>query len=146
MKTFSLVVLLGVLASASAADGDFGTREEAQSLADELIEIVSNEGVGVAIDAMHDPELPFRSSRMGVNLFSGSMIVADNREPEMVALDYAGLNDLAGRMMWPVIVDAAQLESDAELRWYHYDTQEQYDYKCFAKASETTDVIVMVCR
>lgn len=107
MKSLIPTVVLGLLASASFADGDFGTREDAKRLADAMIEIASNEGVGAAISAMHDPDLPFLNSRMGINLFSNSIVIADNREPEMLAMDFAATEDLTGTLVWPIIAEAA---------------------------------------
>ena len=128
------------------ADGDFGTREEAKRLADEMIAIVEERGIEAAIIAMHDPERPFAASRMGVNLFRGSTVIADNREPETIAADYASTADLTGALVWPIISAAAEREGDASLKWYHYETQEAYDYKCFSKRAAVADATVMVCR
>jgi hypothetical protein len=141
-----IAAVLGTLPTVSCADGDFGTREEAKLLADKMIAIVDNEGIEAAIKAMHAPNSPFVSSRMGVNLFSGSTVIADNREPETIAADYSEMADLTGALVWPIVAAAAEVEGDAALKWYHYDTQENYDYKCFSKGSDTVDVTVMVCR
>lgn len=137
---------LGLIPAVALADGDFGTRAEAKAVADAMIAIVDAEGVAAAMQAMHDPSQPFVGSRMGVNLFSESTVIADNREPETIAADYAETADLTGALVWPLISAAADVEGDANLKWYHYDTQESYDYKCFSKRSEIVDVTVMVCR
>ena len=127
------------LAAQDAAD-DFGTREEARALAERLVAIIDAE-------AIYDPAQPFLASRMGVNLFRGSMVIADNREPETVAADYAAISDLTGEAAWPRISAAASLGgADAILKWYHYDTQEIYDYRCFAMKADRDDGHVMVCR
>lgn len=137
---------LGALPVISYADGDFGTREEAIVLADAIIAIVEAEGVEAAVEAMHEPDMPFVSSRMGINLFSGSTVIADNREPETIAADYSATADLTGALVWPIIAAAAQAGGDAELKWYHYDTQEEYDYKCYSIRFAPADATVMVCR
>lgn len=128
------------------ADGDFGTREDAKRLADTMIAIVDEQGIEAAIKAMHDPDQPFVGTRMGVNLFRGSTVIADNREPETIAADYSETADLNGNLVWPIIAAEAEVEGDAALKWYHYDTQEAYDYKCFSKRSVAGDATVMVCR
>lgn len=145
-RIFFLSALLASIPALSWADGYFGTREEAETLAKRMIQIVEKEGVEAAIKAMHDPGEPFVGSRMGVNLFSGSTVVADNREPETIAADYSETADLTGSLVWPLISTAAEAEEDAHLKWYHYDTQEEYDYKCFSKRSSDTVMTVMVCR
>ena len=71
--------LLGILPMASLADGDFGTREEARQLADLMMSIVDRDGIEAAVTAMHEPDLPFVTARMGINLISGSTVIADNR-------------------------------------------------------------------
>ena len=139
------VVVTGI-ASVASADGDFGTRQEAETLASQVIDIVDRDGIAAAIQAMHDPAYPFVSSRMGVNLFSGSTVVADNREPETIAADYAETTDLTGQLAWPIIAAAARANDDARLRWYHYDTQEAYEYRCYAMSSRDMVTTVMVCR
>ncbi len=146
MRHFVIVAALVCAPVAAHADSYFGTREEAKSLAEAVIAIVDSEGIEEAIQAMHEPEMPFVHSRMGINLFSGSTVIADNREPETIAADYSETSDLRGMPVWPIISAAAELEGDAELRWYHYDTQEEYDYKCYSKRSTVADATVMVCR
>lgn len=144
-RTF-FAVIIGLFPSVGSANGDFGTREEAKLLADRMIAIVDSEGLEAAVEAMHRSDMPFVGSRMGVNLFSGSTVIADNREPETIAADYSETVDLTGALVWPVIAAAAQVEGDAALKWYHYDTQEEYDYKCHSKRSAAVDATVMVCR
>ena len=147
MKNRILCALGLVLApGAAVADGDFGTREDAKHLADAMIAVVEAEGLEAGVMAMHDASQPFVSSRMGVNLFQGSTVVADNREPETIAADYSEIEDLTGTLVWPIIAAAAAVEGDAALKWYHYDTQEEYDYKCFAKHYDRENATVMVCR
>lgn len=138
--------LVGLAPTAGLTDGDFGTQEEARVLATRMIDIVNDAGIEAAVTAMHDVNEPFVGSRMGVNLFSGSTVIADNREPETIATDYSATPDLTGALVWPIIAAAAAVEGDANLKWYHYDTQEEYDYKCYSKRSEAADATVMVCR
>ena len=133
-------------ASAAQAESDFGSRAEAERLATALVEIINTEGIEVAVKAVHNADHPFISTRMGVNLFQNSVVIADNREPEMVAADYAETADLTGALVWPLISAAADVEDDAQLKWYHYDTQEEYDYHCFSKRAARDDGLVMVCR
>jgi hypothetical protein len=83
---------------------------------------------------------------MGVNLFQGSIVIADNREPETVAADYSETADLTGAVVWPRIRDAGQVGDDAILTWYHYDTQEAYEYHCYSKRADRDEGLVMVCR
>lgn len=146
MGRLTCTIIFAMVPAAVCADGYFGTREEAKQLAEAMIAIVDDGGIDVAIQAMHDPRQPFVSTRMGVNLFEGSTVVADNREPETIAADYSEIADLTGRLIWPQVAAAARIEDDARLKWYHYDTQEEYDYKCFAKRSEVADITVMICR
>lgn len=143
---FVLAVAMAMAPAVADADGYFGTREEAKSLADAMIAIVEDAGIEAAIEAMHNRNQPFAGTRMGVNLFKGSTVIADNREPETIAADYTEIADLTGALVWPIISAAAAVEGDAELKWYHYDTQEEYDYKCFSKRSDAADATVMVCR
>jgi len=141
-----LTAILLLAAPSVQAGSDFGTREEAQRLASALIDIVEADGIEAAVEAMHDRDHPFVTSRMGVNLFQNSTVIADNREPEMVATDYSHIADLTGTIVWPIIDDAARIEDDAVLKWYHYETQEEYVYDCFSKRSMRDDATVMVCR
>lgn len=146
MRRFFTVMALGMVPNFAIADGDFGSLEEAQQIATAMIAIVDTQGVETAIEAMHDRGYPFVGSRMGVNLFSGSTVIADNREPETIAADYSETADLTGTLVWPLIATAAKQGGDANLKWYHYDTQESYDYKCFSLSAATVDATVMVCR
>ena len=141
-----LTATLLLAAPSVLAGSDFGTRDEAQRLASALIDIVEADGIEAAVEAMHDKDHPFVTSRMGVNLFQNSTVIADNREPEMVATDYTYMADLAGNLVWPIINAAARIEDDAVLKWYHYETQEEYVYDCFSKQSIRDDATVMVCR
>lgn len=133
-------------ASLCYAGSDFGTRAEAEELAHAVIEIVENDGIAAAVTAIIDPDGPFRHSRMGINLFGGSFVIADNREPETVAADYSETADLTGQLVWPIISAAADAQDDAVLLWYHYDTQEHYTYHCFSLRADRDDGTVMVCR
>ena len=143
------LAILGPLlfsANLALAGDDFGSREEAEALAGRMIALIDADGIEAAVEAMHNPEYPFVSARMGVNLFQGSMVVADNREPESVAADYSEVADLTGEIVWPRVIAAAQEGGDAMLLWYHYDTQEAYEYHCYSKRAGRDDGLVMVCR
>lgn len=146
IRKLCAVAVTAACPGVALADGDFGTRDEAKTLAEAMIAIVDERGIEAAVSAMHDPDYPFLASRMGVNLFTGSTVVADNREPETIAADYSETADLTGSLVWPIISAAAQAGGDAHLKWYHYDTQDEYDYKCYSKKSGAQDVTVMVCR
>ena len=139
------VVALMIACSAQAG-ADFGTKEEARVLAQDLVRIIDREGVTAAAKAVFDPDGPFRHARLGVNLFQGTTFIADNREPETVAADYSQIADLTGELVWPRISAAAEREDDAVLTWYHYDTQEVYVFHCFSLRSTVQDATVMVCR
>ncbi len=141
-------VMLFTLATATQAmsSSDFGTEAEAESLAKALVEIINRDGVAAGADAVIDPDGPFRQSRMGVNLFEGSFVIADNREPETVSADYAETADLTGELVWPIVKAAAEENRDAVLKWYHYDTQEPYWYRCRSMSASRDDAIVMICR
>ena len=95
---------------------------------------------------MHDPALPFSASSLGIHVFEKSIIVADNREPELIASSYAEVQDLTDEAMWPRIVDAADTKGEAVLKWYHYDTEAIYDYHCHSEWATPGDVLIMVCR
>lgn len=140
------LAMLAATASPISASESFGTRDAAVALVDEMVAIIADGGVDAGIVAMHDPDLPFATSVMGVHIFEQAIIVADNREPELIATSYAEVQDLTGEPMWPRIVAAADAEGDATLLWYHYDTEEVYEYSCPSKWAVAGDVIVMVCR
>ena len=132
--------------SPAHAGSDFGTREEAKKLAIALIDIVNTQGIEAAVQAVYDPDQEFVGTRMGVNLFQGSSVIADNREPEMVAADYSETQDLKGDFVWPLVSAAADRQDDVVLKWYHYDTQEIYDFHCYSMRAERDDAAVMICR
>jgi len=144
--TLLLSSALVVAASISVASGDFGTTEEAQAIAGAMTSIIADGGVNAGIAAMHDPGKPFVTSAMGIHLFEQGVIVADNREPELIATSYVDLADLTGESMWPRITAAADAGGDAILEWYHYDTEAEYTYQCHSEWAVSGDVLVMVCR
>lgn len=146
MKSIAATLVLSLVVTPVVAGTDFGTKEEARALATELVSIINQEGVAAAAEAVVNPDGPFRHSRMGVNLFHGSTVIADNREPETVAADYSEVADLTGELAWPMISAAADRNDDVVLKWYHYDTQEVYDYNCFSMRASRDDGVVMVCR
>lgn len=133
-------------ATLASAGQDFGTFEEAKALAESLVAIIDTDGLDAARLAVTDPQYPFRHSLMGVNLFEGSYVIADNREPETVAADYATTADLNGNLVYDQIMAAADGPGDAVLKWYHYDTQEVYDYHCYSLRANRENGMVMVCR
>ncbi len=137
---------LAASATITQAGTAFGTDDEARAMAAAMSEIVRGEGLESAIAAMHDPALPFATTQMGVHVFESSIIVADNREPELIATSYADVQDLTGEAMWPRITAAADNQSDAILEWYHYDTEAEYTYHCYSEWASGNDVLVMVCR
>ena len=146
MKQITLSLALAALAMPVFAASDFGTKEEARSIADVVINIVEENGIAAAAQEIVSADGQFRASRMGVNLFQGTVVIADNREPESVAADYVDIQDLTGAPVWGRISAAADIEDDAELLWYHYDTQEEYLFRCFSKRASRDDALVMVCR
>ncbi|MCU0905951.1 MAG: hypothetical protein MUF73_00580 [Rhodobacteraceae bacterium] len=139
------VAALAVSAPALAS-GDFGTDAEARAIAAAMTAIIQADGLDAGIAAMHDTAHPFSTSRMGIHVFEQSIIVADNREPELIASSYAEIEDLTGEPMWPRIASAADAKSDAVLEWYHYDTEAEYTYNCYSEWAVAGDVLVMVCR
>lgn len=142
----ALLSPLALAATVAFAGNDFGTREDAEALAVQMVALINQDGIAAAVRAMHDPDMPFLKSHMGVNLFQGSIVIADNREPETVGADYSVTTDLTGDFVWPRIREAAQASSDALLIWYHYDTQEAYKYHCYPKRADRDEGLVMVCR
>ncbi len=146
MRTLCFAIGLASVPTLGFAMGDFGTAEEAQSLANQMTAIVNEGGVDAAISAMHDPSLPFTATEMGVHVFEQSIIVADNREPELIASSYAAVEDLTGEPMWPRIIAAADEQGEAVLEWYHYDTEAEYTYNCYSEWATPQEVLVMVCR
>lgn len=122
------VALFAATTTAIAADdvfvSDFGTEAESRDMAGVMVEIIQTDGLEAGIAAMHDPEQPFADTPMGVHVFEAAIIVADNREPELIASSYEEIADLTNEPMWPRIVEAANTDSEAILEWYHYDTEE----------------------
>ncbi|MEO1468211.1 MAG: hypothetical protein AAFV86_04085 [Pseudomonadota bacterium] len=143
----SLATMALLATSAGAeADADFGTPEEARIMAEKIIAIIDENGIEAGVKSLFDPDLPFGSSPMGINLFEGSVVVGDNREPEMVASEFAETPDLTGVAAWPRIDAAAGEGRDVVLKWYHYDTQEVYDFHCYSLRAASPEYTVMVCR
>lgn len=143
----ALVAVAPVASGASDGDaGDFGTRAEAVALAEALIDRIEREGLQAGIDAVFDRSGPYAATRQGVNLFAGPVLIADNREPEMVAAAFDRTPDMTGVPAWPRIVEARRSGGDAVLTWYHYDTQAAYDYRCVVRGAATIDASVMICR
>lgn len=145
MRTYVFAAAF-VAASTAHASVDFGTAEDAKNITSEMVQIIQSEGLDAGINAMHDPAKPFSTSKMGIHVFEQSVIVADNREPELIASSYAEVEDLTGEPMWPRIVAAADASGDAVLEWYHYDTEAEYTYNCHSEWAVPGDVIVMTCR
>lgn len=145
MKSLLIALALAAPAPLLAAE-DFGTLEDSRRLGAALIEIIDAGGVAAGARAVLDPEGPYRRTRLGVNLFHGTIIVADNREPETVSSDYRETQDLNGALVWPLIEAAAKVQGETMLRWYHYDTQAPYDFRCLAMAATQHDATVMICR
>ena len=145
MKPF-LGVLALLTAAPCLAGTDFGTEAEAKGMAEALVAIIDAEGLDAARTAMFQSDRAFRLSPMGINLFQGSVLIADNREPETVSADYAKIIDLNGENAWALIEQAAAGPGDALLRWYHYDTQDEYLYHCYSLRAHRDEALVMVCR
>ncbi|MEM9969982.1 MAG: hypothetical protein AAF762_02630 [Pseudomonadota bacterium] len=99
MKLKSLALGALLLPALAHASGDFGTEEEARSIANQMTAIIQDGGVDAAIAARHDPALPFAEAQMGVHVFEQSIIVADNRKPEFIDSSYAEVEDLVGEAM-----------------------------------------------
>ena len=146
MKSPLFLAFFFVSIAGAVAAGPFGTREQARDFAIEIIALVDEQGLSAAAQAIIATDSKFRKSRMGINLFDGTVVIADNREPESVSTDYLEITDLTGEPIWPAIAAAADAQDDAELLWYHYDTQEEYAYKCFSMRATRENAVVMVCR
>ena len=146
MRLHWFMALVASCAASSLSASAFGTKDEARAIAAQVIDIIEQDGIAAAAEAIIDPDKPYRKSRLGINLFDGTVVIADNREPESVATDYADFADLTGEPIWGRVSTAADLEDDAELRWYHYDTQEPYTFLCFVRRASRDNGMVMVCR
>ena len=146
MRFVGVTMAIVLAGTAAWANVDFGTEAEAKAITGEMVAIIQEGGVDAAIEAMHSADRPFSSSKMGIHVFEQSVIVADNREPELIAASYAEVEDLTGEAMWPRIVAAAEASGDAVLEWYHYDTEAEYTYLCYSEWAVPGDVIVMTCR
>lgn len=145
MQKLGAVFLLMLLAPAYALE-DFGTFEEGDRLAAQVVQLIDERGMAGAAESLFDPDLPFASTRQGINLFEGSVLVGDNREPEMVEEDFSQLEDLTGAIPWTKIESAMETDGLLTLKWYHYDTQEPYDYNCIARRARNPRYAVLVCR
>lgn len=137
------VLLVGTTAQATES---LGTEEEGLQLAEQIIQIIDRDGIDAAVSALASPDLPFSSTRQGVNLFNGSTVVGDNREPEMVYQDYAEISDLTGALAWPKIAEGAANKGEVVLKWYHYETQGVYDFTCITRSAKDPSYSVMICR
>lgn len=115
MKTTLCSILAMCFATPLLAANDFGTKEEAREIATQVVSIIDAEGLTAAAEAIINADGPYRKSRMGINLFHGTMVVADNREPESVAMDFADFPDLTGEPVWPRISAAGDIEDEAVL-------------------------------
>lgn len=146
MKTTLCAVIAAAFATPTLAGTDFGTKEEAREIASQVVDIIEAQGLTAAAEAIISSNGPYRKSRMGINLFNGTVVIADNREPESVEMDFGDFPDLTGEPVWPRISAAADIEDDARLLWYHYDTQQNYEFHCFVKRAQRGDSMVMVCR
>jgi len=146
MNRFATLTAAGILTAQPALASDFGTAEEAKTIAGQLSAIVQSGGIDAGIAAMHDAGQPFSSSVLGIHLFEDGIIVGDNREPELLASSYETVEDLTGEPMWPRIVAAADVKGDAMLEWYHYDTEAEYTYACYSEWAIEGSALVMVCR
>ena len=143
---FSLLAIIVLFCGPAKAGTDFGTDEEADAMATRVIAMLDSAGLPATIEALFDPNLPFAASPLGINLFSGSVVVGDNREPEMVEADYSKNRDLTGKLFWPLVDAAADNREYVVLKWYHYDTQEVYDYHCLCARADIRDHTIMICR
>lgn len=146
MKRTVLTTAAFMAASTAFAGTDFGSNDDARAITRDMVSIIQTEGVDGGIAAMHDPAHPFTTSQMGIHVFEDSIIVADNREPELIASSYAEVADLTGDVMWPRIAAAADESGDAILEWYHYDTEAEYTFHCHSEWATPGSVLVMVCR
>ncbi len=147
MKLGILVATLSLFTASAALSGTaFGTEADARKMTTYLSEIIVLDGIEAAIDAMADPEMPFASSAMGLQIFEGSMVVADNRAPDLAAVSYADVPDLTWTPVWPRIVAAADTGAHAKLEWYHYDNKTEYTYHCYSEWAQGNSVLVMACR
>lgn len=146
VKPSLLAFALALTPAAALAAGEFGSEAESRAITDRMVEIINSQGVDAGIAAMHDGGEPFVGAQMGVHVFESGIIVADNREPELIATSYEEVADLTEEPMWPRIVAAADAEGEAQLKWYHYDTEAVYDYQCFSKWTDQPEILVMTCR
>ena len=146
MKTIISAALLTLASSVAIAGTDFGTDQEARDITQQMVDIIKDQGLDAGIAAMHDASGPFLDTKMGVHIFQESIIVADNREPELIAASYAGVTDANGNDMWEMIQAAAAETTDFVTLWTHYDTNEPYEYHCFTQYAVEGQVTVMTCR
>lgn len=146
MKALLAATAIIAVPTIATAGAEFGSEAEAWALVDEMVGVIQDSGLDAGIAAMHDAGQPFAETKMGVHIFEAGIIVADNREPELIASSYEEVADLTNEPMWPRIVEAANAESEAVLEWYHYDTEAEYTYHCPSKWAKGEEVLVMVCR
>lgn len=142
---FALAALL--MASPAYASSQFGTAEEAQDLASQLISIINEGGIVAGRAAIHDPAGPFQATEMGVHIFENSVIMADSRDPELETVSYAGVQDLNGVDFWQGMMEAANTDQNFETKWHSYaDESVEYTYNCHSEWQTEGEVMVWLCR
>lgn len=125
----------------------FGTSTQARTIITSRVDTLETGGLQAEVAALYDGDGPFLDSRMGIHFFAGPYLVGDNREPQAAATDYRNIHDLTWRSQWPRIPDSAVSHAEYVLRWYHYDTQEDYTFRCqTGEAAGDAVYHVMACR
>ncbi|MEM8915977.1 MAG: hypothetical protein AAGC83_09070, partial [Pseudomonadota bacterium] len=139
--------VLALSATSASAGSKYGTAEQAQDLATQLIDIIDSGGIEAGVAAVHDQSGPFQATNMGVHIFADSVIMADSRDPELETVSYAGVADLNGVDFWEGMVTAANGNQNFETRWYDYDDDTQeYTYNCHSQWQTEGSVMVWICR
>lgn len=136
-----------VATSAVHAAERYGTADEAQTLATQLIGIINEGGVEAGRAAIHDPSGPFQATEMGVHIFEDGVIMADSNDPDLESVSYAGVADLNGVDFWDGMVAAANGDKNFQTKWYAYSNPaEEYDYNCHSEWQTEGVIMVWLCR
>jgi len=145
LKIASIILVFSTDFDAMAGD-QFGTADDAERLADALIDIIDGGGLVAGKAAVVDPNGPFQTTEMGIHIFDSGVIIADSRDPELLTVSYSGVTDLNGADFWDAIVDAANGSNFHKVKWYSYSNENsEYIFDCYSKWQTQDIIVVWIC-
>lgn len=141
-----LVLLASMFLSTSVLASDFGTESDVDEVIPQLKTLIESEGVDAATAALNDSSHALGGHDIGIMFWVDGKMAMHNKYPDLAGMNFDDLQDLRGNFVINEFTEAANEGRGMSLNyWPHYETEEEYEYKCYSEWVEQPRIMITAC-